>query len=665
MNRIMTSLALVIVTGGSTVHAEEIDLALAAELDWLHAENIEMVEVVSKQKENKNTATGIVSVITHDEIERYGANNLHDLLGRVTSIYTLGSYQYLDNTTSMRGDLFTHINNHTLLLINGRPFRESLFGGLNETMYRDFPIHTIEHIEVIRGAGSVLYGTNAYSGVINIVTKKHKSNALTVRGRYGSHATGQVESEFAYKNQEFAATGGVRYQNSKGWLISAVGEDKNRSLFRSDADDISANFWAEYKGFTVNSFFARNQHNHWSNRPAGSDQVIENERLFFDIGYKQQLNAYWNAQANITYNYLKNNFNVNTLYHGKANGLLFEQSNFFTFFNNDLSILFGGLLEWQTGQGAWEGNKDIISNYSNLMSSVYLEANYKILTNLKLTLGGQWNRVDYHNKALLQSGTNNTRFVEGKVGRAGLVYEFTPEMGIKLLYSQAFRSPTPAELNINVPNSLFGNADLASEQVETTDLQLFYHTKKIDTSITAFRSRQANLINRIAVPNSLANQYVNKDSAVFLGVEFEGKTTLFDNWQLTTAYTFQTNHDGNGKNNISVAPNHILKLGASYAITKNFQISAFDSFFSQPKAIEGASIVNPIPQSYHYLTVNLNYRFDNLFGSAIKHKPVTLSLYLDNLLDEKIYYPEFNRKLINSIPGKAGRSVFGELAIEF
>jgi len=73
MNRIITSLALVIVTGGSTVHAEEIDLALAAELDWLHAERIEMVEVVSKQKENKNTATGIVSVITHDEIERYGA----------------------------------------------------------------------------------------------------------------------------------------------------------------------------------------------------------------------------------------------------------------------------------------------------------------------------------------------------------------------------------------------------------------------------------------------------------------------------------------------------------------------------------------------------------------------------------------------------------------
>ncbi len=665
MNRFVISLTLAIIAN-STVHAaEKADLTLEAELDWLHAENINLIEVVSKQKEDKNKASGIVSLITRDEIERYGANNLHDLLGRVTSIYALGSYQYVDNTVSVRGDLFTHINNHTLLLINGRPFRESLFGGLNENLYRGFPIHNIEHIEIIRGSGSVLYGTNAYSGVINIVTKKNKDNALTVRGRYGSYETGQVESEFSYKNQDFASTGAIRYQNSNGWLVSAIGEDKNRSQFRSDADDISANIWATYKNFTFNGFLARNQHNHWSNRPADFGQVIENERLFFDLGYKQQITSYWTAQANITYNFFKNNFNVNTPYHGKSNNLLFEQTNFFSFFNNDLDILFGGLLEWQTGQGSWEGNKDIISNYSNLMSSLYLEGNYKIIKDLKLTLGGQWNHVDYLNQTVVQAGTNNPKFVEGKVGRIGLVYEFTPELGLKLLYSQAFRSPTPAELNINVPNSLFGNANLTSEQVETTDVQLFYHTKKIDTSVTVFRSRQANLINRTSVPNSLAKRYINKDSAVFLGVEYEGKFKLFNELQLTTAYTFQTNRDGNGKNNISVAPNHILKLGASYEVTKNFQISAFDSFFSKPKAIEGASIVNPISQSYHYLTVNMNYRFDNLFGSAAKHKPVILSLYLDNLLDEKIYYPEFNRKLINSVPGKAGRSVFGELAIEF
>jgi len=486
-----------------------------------------------------------------------------------------------------------------------------------------------------------------------------------LRGRYGSYNTGQVESEFSFKNQELSATGAVRYKNSDGWLFSAVGEDKKQSAFRYDADDISGNFWAEYKGFTVNGFLARNQHQHWSSRPVGSGQKIENERLFFDIGYKQQINSYWNAQANLTYNHLNNTFNINTHYHNKTNNLLFEQTNFLNFFDDDLTILFGGLLEWQTGKATWLGNADAIPSYSNLMSSLYLEGNYKILKNLKLTIGGQWNRIDRYNKDIAQSNNINANFVEGKVGRIGLVYEFNSEWGGKLLYSQAFRSPTPSEWDITVPNVLLGNSGLTAEQVETASAQLFYHNKKIDSSITAFRTRQSHLIDRIAVPNSRATQYTNKGSAVFAGIEFEGKFKLLNELQLTTAYTFQTNRDGNGKNNATAAPNHLLKLGLSYDVTKNFQISAFDNFFSQPKAIEGAAMVNPIPQSYHYLTANLNYRLDNLFGLANNHKPVTLSLYFDNLLDAKIYYPEFNRKLINSIPGKQGRSLFGELAIEF
>jgi len=168
---------LILLLANTSLYAETVnfqDSALKAEIDWLHAENLVEIEVVSKQKESIYEAAGVVSVVNNDEIHRYGANNLHDLLSRVTSIYALGSYMYFDNTVSMRGDLFTHINNHTLLLINGRPFRESMFGGLNDTIYQDFPIHAIERIEIIRGPGSVLYGTNAYSGVINIVTKKIK-----------------------------------------------------------------------------------------------------------------------------------------------------------------------------------------------------------------------------------------------------------------------------------------------------------------------------------------------------------------------------------------------------------------------------------------------------------------------------------------------------------
>lgn len=642
-----------------------IDLALESELSWLKAESL--IEVVSKQKENKNAAAGIVSVVTADEIERYGATNLQDVLGRVTSVYALGSYTFFDNSISVRGDLLTHINNHTLLLINGRPFRESIFSGLNESIYRDFPIHNIERLEVIRGSGSVLYGTNAYSGVINIVTKQAKENSLTLRGRYGSYNSGQAESEFSYKNQDFSATGAVRYQTSDGWKFAGVGEDKQPSAFRYDANDISANVWAQWQGLTINGFVASNQHQHWGARPLGNGQLTENERMFFDMGYQHSFNTHWHSQTNLTYNYFANTFNIITPYHYDSHSLLAEHSQQMNFLEDKLTLLMGGLVEWQTGVVSWQAMQDAVPRYANLVTSFYAEAHYKILDNLKLNIGGQWNRVNYYKSKSIPTTTfaeGQKDFQQGKVGRIGLVYQINPEWGAKLLYSQAFRSPTSGELTINIPTVLLGNNTLESEHVDTADIQLFYQDKMYQGSLTGFRSRMSHLINRVGLANSTATRYENETSAVFAGLEFEGKAKIA-NWQLTTAYTFQTNRDGNGKNNLSVAPNHIVKLGASYDLTDNFQLSVFDNFFSKPKSVQGADIVNPIPQSYHYVTANLRYRLNNLFGLGGKNKPVTFSLYVDNVLDEKIYYPEFNRKLINSIPGKQGRSLYGEIKLEF
>jgi len=100
----------------------------------------------------------------------------------------------------------------------------------------------------------VLYGTNAYAGVINIITQKNDPNGITLRGRYGSYTTGQVESEFAYKKNALSTSGAVRYKNSSGWLFSVKGEDGKQTQFRDDDDAISASFTAEWEGLTLNSF---------------------------------------------------------------------------------------------------------------------------------------------------------------------------------------------------------------------------------------------------------------------------------------------------------------------------------------------------------------------------------------------------------------------------
>lgn len=644
----------------------------------LPIEELMQVEVASKQKENINSAAGIVSLISREEIERYNATDLQELLSRVTSIYTAGSHVWQYNTTSMRGDLSTHINNHILILMNGRPMRDNIFAGLSRSIYHEFPIHNIAQIEIIRGPGSVLYGTNAYTGVINIITKKNQPNGVSLRGRYGSYNTGQVESEYSYKNEEFSTSGAVRYKNSDGWLFSAIGEDRRATQFRIDEDAISGSFSAQWGGFTFNSFLARSQNNHWGSVAAGKGQITEEKKVFVDVGYATEFNSHWRSQLNFTYNYVGHVFPLPnpspytaTLYKAHENVLLLEQTQFLNFFDKKLNFLFGASIEWQTG-AAWQvAAPPPLQRATQYKTNVYAEASYLILPNLKLNLGGQWNRVEYLQGANLDKATKKA--VADKVGRIGLVYEITPEFGIKLLYSQAFRFAAAAEIGTYAPNVLYGDISLQPERVETADAQIFYANKNYQASLTAFHSRQSNLISRTLCGNNPvcsnpnARAFTNAGSAKFEGLEFETKLKPLEFLQLQGSYTFQTSHTKTGQT-ASVAPQHMFKVGASYDVTDDLRISAFDTYFSKPTSIStfnpAVAMVNPQPRSYHNLTINTQYRLNRLLDLN-SHKKASFSIYLDNLLDEKVYYPEFNRRAINSIPGLPGRMIFGELEIEF
>jgi len=409
------------------------------------------------------------------------------------------------------------------------------------------------------------------------------------------------------------------------------------------------------------------QSTHWGVLPISSGQPMEYERLFVDLGYKKQLHPRWLSQWNLTYNHATHNLNaptstVPTLQHLSEDNLLFEQTHFFNFFDNDLTFSLGGLVEWQTGKMTQETLFDPVSPYSYLKSSVYGEMNYAILKNLKLSVGGQWNRFEGIGK---NNGLTADKATTGQVGRLGLVYEINSNLGMKLLYNQAFRTPSALELNINVPAAIIGNANLQAERIETIDAQVFYHSHDYKISLTAFRSRQSNLVTRVLLPAPQTGAtFVNGGSGIFQGLELETSAKLFDKLNWTGAYTFQTNRDGDGKNNLSLTPNHIAKMGLSYEVLPELQLSIFDTFFSHAKKYPAATQVNPAAGNYHYLTMNGNYRLDSLLGSHFA-KHVTFSMYLDNVLNAQVYYPEFNRKKINTISTAAGRSLYGEIAIEF
>lgn len=114
------------------------------------------VTTASKEAEKVQEAPGVMTVITAREIERFGGVNLMEVLEGAANIYPTSSHLYRKSIISMRGILTTHHNKHTLILLNGRPVREGLEGGVGFPFLLGFPLEMIEKIEIIRGPGSVL-----------------------------------------------------------------------------------------------------------------------------------------------------------------------------------------------------------------------------------------------------------------------------------------------------------------------------------------------------------------------------------------------------------------------------------------------------------------------------------------------------------------------------
>jgi iron complex outermembrane receptor protein len=147
------------------------------------------VTSVSKMEQKMSQVAAAVFVITQEDIRRFGATNIPDLLRMVPG---LDVAQINGNTWAISSRGFNlQFANKLLVLIDGRAVYTPLFGGVNWDT-QDVPLEDIARIEVIRGPGGTVWGANAVNGVINIITKK----ASETRGGLAVTGGGNIDQEF-------------------------------------------------------------------------------------------------------------------------------------------------------------------------------------------------------------------------------------------------------------------------------------------------------------------------------------------------------------------------------------------------------------------------------------------------------------------------------------
>lgn len=147
------------------------------------------VTTASKRKQLIADIPASVYILTRKEIESYGATSLEELFSQIPGLYYVNNESFLGPTIGIRGYMTANPTN-IVVLVNGVPQQNDLH---NSFSFHEcpLPVEAIDRIEVIRGPMSVMYGSNAFFGAINIITNKMpddnqiQTNLSVAAGNYG------------------------------------------------------------------------------------------------------------------------------------------------------------------------------------------------------------------------------------------------------------------------------------------------------------------------------------------------------------------------------------------------------------------------------------------------------------------------------------------------
>jgi outer membrane receptor for ferrienterochelin and colicins len=592
----------------------------------------------SKVDELAFDAPGIIEVITRDELNRFGGTSLRDILERVSGV--IGSSGEVSDRASIviRGDQLAQSTNHVLFLLNGRPIREVEEGGVLSDLYKSFPVGVIDRIEIIKGPGSVLYGSNAMSGVVNVITTEASRTGASVSVMEGLPTSFGFSGEATLKVGDMGIVAAARRFKSEPWSVDykytgfAAGQHEKVAV--PDQGE-GAYLGLSYKGLRLNSGLVI-----WDNSsfaPAlGAIGRVQWAKYFADLGYSADLFKQWTTSFNITYNRsLLNLKHPATGFTRDSSEVLAEWTNTIRVID-ELRFVVGGLFSTQTGEEISSPTQSLIANTTRRSFAFYAEGNFAPIEQLTLVAGVQANRIQNLNVDL---GV-----------RGGFIWHPTSSFSIKAFYSEAYRAPSIDESSLNFMG-LMGNPDLNPEKVRTIDVSLGYKTRDLQLALNGFVSmyRQSIGADFTKVPIS----YVNMGETTIAGGELEAKRYFNREIYVTSSVAYQRSTDTKGTWDITSLPTLEWKFGPSYQSASGITLSLFNILQTRlPKKYQNG--VNPSAGTYDVLSVHANVEIDKFFNLESKLRKPSIFIQIDNAFNQQIWLPCWSMSPEESMPFRRG-----------
>ncbi|MBQ8706011.1 MAG: TonB-dependent receptor [Paludibacteraceae bacterium] len=495
-------------------------------------------------------------VISGRQLQQYAGKSIEDILSGLTA-----SFAFNENDMGSHLQMNGLGNSYVLILIDGRRLHGDN-GGENDLSLID--PHNIEKIEIVKGASSALYGSDAIAGVINIITKKHREQGLMLENtsRFGSYGDIRQHNGIALNYGKFSSYTNFQLQHSDGWQNTSeealsqteyhITDSRNKTVNRHTnwqiAEHLSYQLTPNIELYADGSIYWKRIY-----RPSGKHPGVDVKtydmqynNASVSVGGKWKLNttdvitfdADWKRHA---YNYV---FTDTTLTDGYVNGRF---TNYYPYFPGDKDLQSDQQLTHVTLKGVFalpceqQLSAGLEYRYDWLKApmrvkegkatdntqAVYVQDEWALLNPLYLTAGLRLTRNEGF-------GTRLTPKISAMLK--------VKDLRLRATWSQGYKTPTPKELhyqyvrNMNGVLLYLGNTDLKPQTSNYLGLSAEYSIGNLTLTLSGYYNKVDNMIALVTISTSEApgdlivqydprrvRQYQNMEDAKTYGVDFTAR----------------------------------------------------------------------------------------------------------------------------------------------
>lgn len=502
----------------------------------------EVVVTGTTVKVNRHNLPMAVSVVNNLQIQESNETSLLPILnGRVPGLFVtergvlgFGVATNAAGQISIRG-IGGSPTTGVLMLIDGHPQFMGIFG---HPLPDSYVASDVERVEVIRGPASILYGSNAMGGVINIITKKQTKEGLSGNANimYGSFNTQKYMASAGYKKDKFSIFASVIHDQTDG--------HRPNSDFNITNGYVKMSYQAG-NNITVNSDFSLA---HFKTTDPGPDTLnaisgssLNITRGYCSIAVDNNFEKY-SGTAKFFYNFGEHK--ISDGFHSKdANYGLNIYESIRLFKGNNLTLGadyldYGGMAENEKAMG---GQGLIFKDTTVYDAGIYGFMQQTLFSRLTLNAGLRLQDHQVYGTKWIPAG--------------GLAYKITANTTFKISVAGGFRSPTIQELYI-----WNHNVNLRPETImsyETGLLQSFFN-QKLKLELTGYIVKGDNMIITVPMQGLQNAGKVNNK-----GIEFAANANPVKNLGLELTYSYI-----NMVSPVYATPRHHLFLNCDYRLSK-------------------------------------------------------------------------------------------------